>query len=62
MEMILIISIMAYSAFGQPPGAGTFSAVKDGADIIRMDTRTGTMERCEVDGATVTCKPMTGAS
>lgn len=57
----LSVGIAGYSVFGQHQNPGTFQAVQDGGSIIRVDTRTGAMERCLVAGNHVQCSPMTAS-
>lgn len=56
METLLIISLVAGLFSMSQPSAGTFTAISDGSTIVRMDTRTGAMERCSLAGNILTCK------
>lgn len=54
-ELLIAIglALSAYSAV--QPAPGTYQIIQDGASIIRVDTRTGVMERCAV-GEVLVCK------
>ena len=58
LAVLVIISALrlGWSMTAKP--VGRWIAVAQGASIVRMDTRTGTMERCYLVGATLTCQPM----
>lgn len=58
----VLIAIAAYSAFMPHANPGTFAVIQDGAGIVRVDTRTGSMERCSLVGNTLTCAPVSVAS
>ena len=51
--LLIVAGLLIYSAAQTPPGIYQVAPV-NGA-IIRMDTRTGTMERCTV-GSVVVCE------
>lgn len=58
----LIAALLIYSAIPHGPNTGTYAVTTDGPYIVRMDTRTGTMERCTLVGSVVTCEPATVAA
>jgi len=52
---VAIILLLLYQAIPQP-SPGTYMFTQDGTSIVRMDTRTGLMERCSLVGNTLTCR------
>lgn len=46
MEIILIIGLALSGYSIMQPSSGTYQIIKDETGIIRLDTRTGVMERC----------------
>lgn len=60
---IALIAMLAYSMFGGGPAAGTYQiAAKDDNSIMRMDTRTGKVERCWLKGEALECAPVQQAA
>lgn len=53
---LILIALLAYGALPHP-AAGTYSFERDGETIVRMDTRSGSMERCTL-GTTLVCEPV----
>lgn len=56
MELILIIGLALSGYAIMQPSTGIYQITTDGTAIIRMDTRTGKMERCS--GSPIECKPV----
>lgn len=53
----ILVLLFAYSLFAPSAAPGTYQAVPVTGAILRLDTRTGSFERCSV-GDTVTCVPV----
>jgi len=51
----LIAVLLIYGAIPHP-NPGTYQIATEGETIIRMDTRTGAMERCSLVGNSLVCK------
>lgn len=61
MEILLAISLAAGLFSMAQPSTGTYTVMQQGGSIVRMDTRTGTMERCSIVGARVSCEEIVAA-
>ncbi|MCR4297545.1 MAG: hypothetical protein NUV75_02145 [Gallionella sp.] len=61
-EALLAISVAAGVWSMQQPYVGTYTLTKDGQTIVRMDTRTGTMERCTLAGNALSCRAVVAAA
>lgn len=49
MELILILGLALSGYSVMQPASGTYQIIPDGPNVIRLDTRTGVMERCTVE-------------
>ena len=58
-ETLLLISVAAGIFSMASPAVGTYTLTQDGPTIIRMNTRTGTMESCTVADNILTCQQIT---
>lgn len=57
MEILLAASLLFGMFSMAQPSAGTYAMTQSGATLVRMDTRTGTIERCSLIGNEIDCKP-----
>lgn len=59
---LAILALISLASFGMSlaPKAytGTFQFVPAGDSVLKIDTRTGTVENCALVGNTLTCKPV----
>jgi hypothetical protein len=52
----MIVVLLLYSSFWPHAVPGTYQIVADGVGIVRMDTRTGLVEKCRVEGGRLVCE------
>ena len=58
----LIVALLAYGTFAPREYPGTYQITPTNGAIVRIDTRTGKMERCVVVGTSVTCEQIVARS
>lgn len=56
---LIIAALLAWSTLAPHANPGTFAAItQPDNSVLRMDTRSGTFERCALVADTVECKPV----